>query len=364
MKIKNISGAILVVTIGDIATRLEVGGTATFADTEAANADFLKLSTSGKIKIVDSGSAVGANLATTARSIGDTSFVLKASTGTGRISPGDKFTIAGDTTVYTVTSGLDVDVADATAATITFSPPLVVAVAAAAFPLITIVSDVIPWANKAANFYVGTINVTGVPSTTETLTVQGVVFEFTATATTALTTSTNTRISIAGATATTIAQAVRDGINASTVLKALGVVAVPLITLADKSGLGASSDHCITVTSPRDVVLTLADTAATTIVTYVATTGANILGLYHSSSRRLEMFKVTATGTTQSIYTGFTAIESVITQVNLSTGASSLYNGVVTTFGGWINLAIGATLANASTALASGQTITLLVSGY
>jgi len=356
MKIKNISGAILVVTIGDIATRLEVGGTATFADTEAANADFLKLSTSGKIKIVDSGSAVGAKLGTASRAVGDATFTLLASTGTGRIAPGDKFTIAGDTTVYTVTSGLDVDVADSSPATITFSPPLVVAVLGSASPLITIVNDVIPWANKAANFYAGTIAVTGVPTALQTLTVQGVVFEFTATATTALTTSTNTRINIASATATTIAQAVRDGINASTVLRALGVVAVPLITTADKSAVGSSTDHCITVTSPRDVTLTLADSAAN-ITVNVATTGANILGLYHSSSRRLEMFKVNATGTTQSIYTGFTAIESVITQVNLS-GANTLYNGAVTTFGGWINLAAG------SPALANTQTITLLVSGY
>ena len=367
MKIKNISGAILVVTIGDIATRLEVGGTATFADTEAANADFLKLVTTGKIKIVNSGSAVGAKAAaSTAVSVGAYSLALKPSTGTGKISPGDKFLIDGDTTVYTVTSGVDDDISNSSAATITFYPALVIAIASTTTPpSITLVSDVIPIETRAADFYVGTITgSTALPSATETVTVQGVTFEFTATATSALTTSTNTRINLAVYTTSVLAfQALRDAINASTVLKALGVVATPIITNGAKAAAGNANDNCITVTSPRDLPLTLTDTGANivAIADPAVSGGATQLGLQHYSSRRFEMFKITSTHTAQSIYTGFTAIDCVMVQVTRA-GVNSLYKGAVTWYDGWVNLPIGT--FSGSVALAEGDVITILVSGY
>jgi len=374
MKIQNISGSILVVTIADIATRLEVLGTATFPDTEAANADFLKLVTTGKIRVVNSGSAVGAKAAaTTAVAVGAYTLTLNASTGTGKISPGDKFIISGDTTVYTVTSGVDDDISNSSAATITFYPALVIAIPSTTTPpSITLVSSVAPIETRAADFYVGTITgSTGVFATGNTVTVQGVTFEFTTNATTALTAATNTRIRLDLYAATQIAQAeaLRDAINASTVLQALGVVAAPLITLAAKSGAASGNNTCITVTSPRDLPLTLIDVADNITTSVAAANGnANQLGLQHYSSRRLEMFKIKSNHTAQSIYTGFTSIDAVMVQITRA-GVNSLHKGAVTWFGGWVNIAVGpdttgTTSAVVSSALAPDDIITVLVSGY
>lgn len=126
-------------TLGHLTKANEAGTIATLRDGELLNLMGLSVKESAQVVTPAVGTASGAVLASTATTVGQTSFTLKAA-GTGTIKAGDLVTIgvSGDTNKYVVTA----DVAAVSGATLTIAEPgLLVAQGAAEHAVAVVASS-------------------------------------------------------------------------------------------------------------------------------------------------------------------------------------------------------------------------------
>jgi len=347
MKVQNISGRTITVTLGRESRLLDASATATFPDSAQAELDYAAAAKMGYIRKVGSGIAGGATTDAAGYAIGATSITL-ASAGTGRIAAGQSARFGDDTTDYLVTTGTN-DVSGG--GTIVVTPALVAAIPAEATAIAVADPVSLPIGAQDQQLCILTFG-TSVPGDTGTLIINGVTFEFD-TASSSTITAGNVRIPTNGLTAAEdIAAITKTTVNANATLDALGIKITDLLTI--------STTTYAALVCPVETTLVVSEAATNLTVS----TEAPI----YRSSRRLQMFTHTLTGTTGQIYTGFSKIESVFVQVRSSSGTVLLYNGAVTTSNGWISLAAAPagtiTGYDPVRVLANTDVVTLLVTGW
>ena len=348
MKVQNISGRTITVTLGRESRLLDASATATFPDSVQAELDYAAAAKMGYIRKVGSGIAGGATTDTAGYAIGATSITL-ASDGTGRIAAGQTARFGDDTTDYLVTTGTN-DVSGG--GTIVVTPALVAAIPAAATAIAVADPVSLPIGAQDQQLCILTFG-TSYPADAGTLTINGVTFEFD-TASSSTITAGNVRIPTNGLTAAAdIAAITKTTVNANATLDALDIKITDLLTI--------STTTYAALVCPVETTLVVEDIGTTH---FIVSTEAPI----YRSSRRVQMFTHTLTGTTGQIYTGFSKIESVLVQVRSSSGTVLLYNGAVTTSNGWISLAAAPagtiTGYDPVRVLANTDVVTLLVTGW